>query len=185
MPRSINWRAAARLSSYATYLAFVLLLLVLPSALGISASYAWSSSAHPLPSLEVVRQSQPASCGPAALATLLGWLGRPHSEAYLLRLTELGAEGISLAEFSRLAHAMDVPGVWYHSPPSQLGQLPTPFVAHLELPGAAPAGHLVVVNSVTHGYVILADPAQGAQVVSLERFSRDYSGRVYLLESIS
>ncbi len=185
MPSSTTWRAVARLSSYTAFLAFALVLMVLPSARGIGASSAWSSAAHPLASLEVVRQSQPASCGPAALATLLGWLGRPHSEAYLLGLTELGPEGVSLAEFARLAHAMDVPGAWYHAPSARLAHLPAPFVAHLELPGAAAAGHLVVVRSVTHGYVVVADPAQGAQVVSLERFSRDYSGRVYLLEGLS
>lgn len=185
MARNITWHVAARFSSYATYLALVLLLLVLPSARGISASSAWRLAAHPLASLEVVRQSRPASCGPAALATLLGWLGRPHSEAHLLGLTELGVEGVSLAEFARLAHAMDVPGTWYHAPPDRLAQLPAPFVAHLELRSAAAAGHLVVVRNVTHGYVVVADPAHGAQVVSLEQFSRSYSGRVYLLETSS
>lgn len=180
-----TWRALARFGSYATYSLLVLALLVVPSARGISASAAWSSAAHPLASLEVVRQSQPTSCGPAALATLLGWLGRSHSEAYLLGLTELGVDGVSLGEFTRLAHVMDVPGAWYDSPPARLAQLPTPFVAHLELPGATPSGHLVVVRSVVHGYVVVADPAQGALVVALERFGRGYSGRVYLLASTS
>lgn len=185
MPRSTAWRDTARLSSYVAYVALVLLLLALPSARGIGASSAWNAASHPLPDLEVVRQSQPASCGPAALATLLGWLGRPHSEAYLIGLTELGADGVSLAEFARLAHVMDVPGAWFRASPTQLAQLPTPFVAHLELPGAAAAGHLVVVRSVMRGYVVVADPAEGAQVMPLERFIRDLSGRVYLLESRS
>lgn len=185
MQRCTAWRDTARLSSYATYVALVLLLLALPSARGISASSAWNAAAHPLSTLEVVRQSQPTSCGPAALATLLSWLGRPHSEKYLLGLTELGADGLSLAEFARLAHVMDVPGAWFRSPPARLAQLPTPFVAHLELPGAAAAGHLVVVRNVTRGYVVVADPALGAHVMPLQRFVRDFSGRVYLLEGRS
>lgn len=176
-----TWGAVARFGSYATCSLAALLILVAPSARGISASAAWSSAAHPLASLEVVRQTQRASCGPAALATLLAWQGRQVSEARLIDLAELGPEGISLGEFARLAHSFDVTGSWYQSPISTLALLPTPFVAHLELPGAAAAGHLVVVRSVTQGYVIVADPAQGAQVMALERFGRSYSGRAYLL----
>ncbi len=183
MPNGTAWRRVARLSSYGALLTVSLLLLVLPSARGMRASSSWNADAHPLPSLEVVLQSQPASCGPAALATLLGWLGRPQSEAHLLSLTELGPDGLSLAEFARLSQLMDVPGAWYQTSLGSLPKLRTPFVAHLELPGAAVAGHLVVVHSVSGDYIVVADPAQGGQVMALSRFGRDFSGRVYLLES--
>lgn len=182
---SCSWRTVARFTTCAAYSLLALLVLGLPSARGISASAAWSSAAHPLASLPVVRQSQPNSCGPAALATLLAWLDRPLSEAHLLSLAELGPGGLSLGEFARLAQALDLPGSWYRSPISELAKLPSPFFAHLELPEATSAGHLVLVHQVAHGYVIVADPAHGGRVMSIRQFSRHYSGRAYLLESPS
>jgi predicted double-glycine peptidase len=160
-----------------------LLAVVLPGTRGVAASADWNGAPWPLEHLEVVRQSQPASCGPASLATLATWLGRPHSEAQLLEGANVTPSGVTLAEFTRLAHAINLPGTWYAVPTADLGRLPTPFVAHLHAgPAEARMGHLVVVAAVSHGYVVVGDPASGAYVSSVAAFARRFSGRVYLLD---
>lgn len=160
-----------------------LLVVALPGTLGMAASASWNGAPWPLPHLLVVRQSQPASCGPAALATLTTWLGRPRTEAQLLALANLTPRGVTLAEFTRLAHEVELPGTWYAVPAADLRSLPTPFVAHLHAgPADAQLGHLVVVAAISHGYVVVGDPATGAYVSSLALFTRRFSGRVYLLD---
>lgn len=156
--------------------------LALPSARGVAASAVWNAGPWPLASLPVARQSQPTSCGPAALATLATWLGSARTETELLALTELGEGGISLSEFARLADVVGLGGSWYRASRQQLAALPTPFVAHLEVGAAGPSlGHLVVVASVGHGYLVVGDPAAGAYVGSVAAFARRFSGRVFLV----
>lgn len=160
-----------------------ILAVVLPGTHGVAASAAWNGAPWPLEHLAVVRQSQPASCGPASLATLATWLGRPHTEAQLLDGANVTPAGVTLAEFTRLAHAIGLPGVWYAVPTADLGKVPTPFVAHLHAgPAEAQLGHLVVVAAVSHGYVVVGDPASGAYVASRSTFMRRFSGRLYLLD---
>ncbi|MFO7544363.1 MAG: cysteine peptidase family C39 domain-containing protein [Trueperaceae bacterium] len=147
-----------------------------PTAAAIAANAAATAAPVPLPDLGVVRQTRRNSCGPAAVATLAGWLGRPTSEADVLRIARLDDEGISLAEFTRLADLRGVPGSWYRVEPPSLGATPTPFVAHL----SAPDDHFVVVHAVMRSHVVMADPAVGAVVVPLRAFVRRFRGRVFV-----
>ncbi len=124
----------------------------------------------------VVRQSTPRSCGPAALATLLAWRGRPLSESDVLRVTHLGPAGVTLGEFARLAGTFGLPGTWFEVPPAALDRLRPPFVAHLARDG----GHFVVVRGIALGYVLLADPARGWRLEPRGRFLRTFRGRVFL-----
>ncbi len=126
----------------------------------------------------VVRQTRPTTCGPAALATLLSWLGRDVSEDDVARRAEIGASGVTLAEFARLARLYGVAGAWYAAPGRGLDALPVPFVAHLRSGG----GHFVVVRAVLGGVVVLADPARGLVAQPRGRFARAWSGRAYVLD---
>lgn len=174
--------SAFRFALRSALLVAPLVVVVAPPALGVAASEAWNAGPHTLEVLEVVRQSQPSSCGPAALATLSAWLGTPRSEAALIAAAHMGPEGVTLSEFARLAHLTGLPGTWYAVPAPGLSRLRAPFVAHLNVDDQPAAlGHLVAVASVSHGYVVVGDPAVGAYVQSLEEFSRRYSGRVYAL----
>ncbi len=127
----------------------------------------------------VVAQSTPRSCGPAALATVLAWRGRPVGEAAVLAQARLREGGASLAEMSRLAEAFELPGSWYAVPRETLARLPTPFIAHLRAGG----GHYVAVWRVARGFVLLADPAVGLVLERAGRFRRAWSGRVLLFEA--
>lgn len=124
----------------------------------------------------VVRQTRAQSCGPAALASVLAWRGRRVGERAVLARARLGRDGATLAELARLAALFGLPAAWYAPPPRDLPRLPTPFIAHLRRDG----GHFVAVARVARGFVVLADPAAGAVVERLERFRREWSGRVLL-----
>jgi predicted double-glycine peptidase len=149
---------------------------VAPSAVAVAANAAALTAPVPVSSLNVVRQTRRNSCGPAAVATLAGWLGRPTSEADVLRDARLVDAGISLAEFARLADLHGVPGSWYRVAPQDLGATPTPFVAHL----STPDDHFVVVHAVVRSHVVMADPAVGAVVVPVRAFVHRFRGRVFV-----
>lgn len=125
---------------------------------------------------EVVRQSTPRSCGPAALASMLAWLGRPVGEAAVLERARLRADGVTLDELARLAAAFEVPAGWYVASARALPRLPMPAIAHLRRRG----GHFVALYRVARGFVLLADPAGGLVIERLTRFRRGWSGRVLL-----
>ena len=132
---------------------------------------------YPLPELSLVLQSKPNSCGPAAIATLASWLGNPTSEESVLAGAALGEDGVTLAEFSRLADRHGLPGAWYRIAEAELRLLPAPFVAHLQGPEGA---HFVVVRAIEGPHVLLADPASGSVSAPLARLTARFSGRVYL-----
>lgn len=130
-----------------------------------------------LPALE--RQTAPNDCGPAALATVLAWRGRPAGLASVRDAARLRADGASLAEMVRLAADFELPGAWYRVPPTALAALPTPFLAHLTSDG----GHYVAVRWVGRGFVLLADPARGWVLERASRFQRTWRGRVLLFDA--
>lgn len=127
----------------------------------------------------VVRQRGPRDCGPAALATVLAWRGRPVGEDAVLRLAHLRADGVSLAELARLAAALELPGAWYAVPRRRIPALPRPFIAHL-----GGDGHYLAVAWVGRGFVLVADPARGLELQRVTRFAHAWSGRVLLFDAV-
>lgn len=180
------WRTWLKALSSCGLLVSALLMVSAPSVQGVIASAAWNAGPWPLAELPVVLQSQPSSCGPATLATLAIWLGENLTEEALIALTTLSDEGISLAEFARIASLVGFPGAWYAVRAPDLYAVPVPFAAHLEGAGAdAGLGHLVAVAAVSHGYMVVGDPAEGAYVLPVREFARRFTGRVFVLESSS
>ena len=151
--------------------------LAAPPLSGAERSRAFHGEPYQLPELPVVLQSSQNGCGPAAIATLSAWYGRPVSEATVLSGAALSESGVSLSEFARLADRQGLPGAWYRIPKHELALLPTPFVAHLDGRGG---GHFVVVHAIVGAHVVLADPAEGSLAAPLERLSQTFSGRAYL-----
>lgn len=156
--------------------------LFLPSALGMAASANWNRAVLPVAGLAIELQSQPTSCGPALVATLASWQGRRVSEATVLGQADVGAAGISLAEFARLASLHGLDGAWYHVERSRLGSLPFPFVAHL---AEAEGGHYVAVMALRDSVMVVVDPAVGALVGPADALLRRFSGRVFVLDGQS
>jgi hypothetical protein len=127
----------------------------------------------------VVRQSDPAGCGAALLATLLARHGRPVPQADLLAAAPPGPDGISLATFRRLAAAHGLTGAWRARAPRSLPA--GTFVAHL----SRPAGHFVYVEARVGDYLHVLDPAAGAAIWHVDRFLARWSGRYLRLEAVA
>lgn len=129
---------------------------------------------------KVVLQGTGRDCGPAVLATLLGWLGRSVPLAEIEAEADLREDGITLDEFARLAASRDVPGAWYEVPARDLDLAPAPFVAHRRDGG----GHFVLVRNVGSRYVLVADPARGLVLEPRPRFEDLFTGRAFLLDPV-
>ncbi|HLV11783.1 MAG TPA: hypothetical protein VKY42_04975, partial [Trueperaceae bacterium] len=71
--------AAARYARRALAPAVLALIVALlgPAARGARATHSWASSPVALDGLRVVRQAREDDCGPALVATLAAWSGRP------------------------------------------------------------------------------------------------------------
>lgn len=151
------------------------------SAVGIVRSRAWRSAPlllNPAPGLPRVElQVSPEGCGPAVLATLLRWVGTPIPLDQIMEEAELRADGITLAEFARLAQRYGVPGTWYDVPRPDLDRLPLPFVAHLRSSG----GHFVIVRELDQRLVLIADPAKGLVIEPRSLLEHAFTGRAFLL----
>jgi predicted double-glycine peptidase len=167
------------------------------SALGVARSMRWRARPYLVApgsgTLPVaLLQRGPQDCGPAALATVLAWRGRPVGEGPILRAAHLRTDGVSLAELVRLAAAFELPGAWYAVPRRRLDALPTPFIAHVRAgrrlfgrgAGDRGDGHFVAVCRVVLGFVLLADPARGLVLEREARFSRSWTGRVLLFDPV-
>jgi len=160
------------------------LLIAGPTYRGARAGQAWNAAPFALETaLPAVLQEQFNDCGPAALATLLEWAGRPTELAAVSAAAQLGPDGLSLGEFARLAHSFGFPGAWYRVEASDLAALRVPFVAHVAAAPHEPAlGHLVLVWAVGRGAAIVTDPAVGAYALPTSELARRFTGRVYELE---
>jgi len=160
----------------------LLALVMLPSAVGIAASAAWNAETRPVVGLDIQLQTQPASCGPALIAVLSTLRGRPVAEAHVLAKASMGEDGVSLAEFARLASLHDLDGAWYRVERDRLEKLPLPYVAHL---ATADGGHYVAIVAAGGGAVVVLDPAVGAVVGPAATLLRGFSGRVFLLDGVT
>jgi ABC-type bacteriocin/lantibiotic exporter with double-glycine peptidase domain len=122
------------------------------------------------------------SCGPAVVTTLLQVFYNKDLSYYdVLNQTQLGPEGISLAQFQRLAGHFGIQGSWFKTEKkTELDRLPMPLVAHLD----HPVPHYVVVESSYDGFVLVADPAKGRILYPKQVFDGLWSGRIFKLENL-
>lgn len=132
----------------------------------------------------VVVQEWDASCGAAALATVLTYtLGNPVSErevarAMLRQTDPLRVKvrgGFSLLDMKRFAEGRGYKGEGYRELSlEELLALPSPIVPIVDR--AEP--HFVVVRGMRGGKIDLADPAFGNRSMSLERFRAAWQGGI-------
>ena len=127
----------------------------------------------------VVRQTLHNTCGPALLASLLVASGEPGTELGVAQLARLGPQGVTLAEFGRLADGLGFPGAWYEAGSARPDSLPLPFVAHLD----QPAGHFVLITDSSAGLIRMSAPVRGQVAVSVADFRRLWSGRAWFFSA--
>lgn len=122
----------------------------------------------------LVTQSTPTDCGPAALATLLRfYLDVPADEAEMLRLTKYRADrGTTLLGLEEAATAKRCAAdsflMSYPTLKEQMAAFPAPVIVRL----LNPEPHFAVLLAIEDGYFFLADPAAGNIVLTRDAFLR-------------
>lgn len=130
----------------------------------------------------VVLQTDEFTCGAAALATLLRDNGDPTaSEAALLSEEKelVKGKGLSVLQLKRLAENRGFKAVGYKMELANLFDFDKPMIMHVIL---GDEGHYYVFKGIYEDRIYLKDPAQGNIRMSLERFSRIWTGMVLALE---
>ncbi len=87
-------------------------------------------------------------------------------------------EGSNFLGLSAAAQAMGLMSRAVGATPEVLGNLPTPFIAHVLREGN---GHFVVVHKVGRGRLVVADPAEGLHKPTREEFLKAWTGKALLL----
>jgi predicted double-glycine peptidase len=134
----------------------------------------------------VIRQSSPATCGPAALATLFTvYFNDPVTELDMMRLA--GTDKSTLWSIDQLSvtcsarHGYEAQGRRWNLP-RLLRELDTndvPVIAHLQ----APTEHFLLVVDRVGDFLLLADPDRGDITVHRTDFLRRWSKRVVVVNS--
>jgi predicted double-glycine peptidase len=120
----------------------------------------------------VLRQRRANDCGAAALAMVLGSLGRPADLDVLERELLIGPRGVSMLALKDTAerHGLEAAGLrvdW-----KGLGRLPLPAIAFVQ------GDHFVVLLRAGSSHVELADPARGRLRLTRRAFERRWRGEV-------
>lgn len=133
------------------------------------------SAEVPLTAAHAFLQSRPNTCGIAALAYLLAYLGHETREGDLLPRAEVGPDGVSMASLAALARSagLDAWGEWQNF--DALRQIPKPVIAHVR------DDHYVVVLTVRDGAVDLFDPSRGYLRMPESDFARLWRGYVLVV----
>jgi uncharacterized protein len=138
----------------------------------------------------VIKQEKDYSCGSAALATLLiYYFGEKTSEEAILGMLFDGLteeekksktlKGFSLLDLKKVAERMGYRAAGFKLSVDQLMRLSAPVIVFVEPQGYK---HFAVLRGMS-GWrrVLLADPSRGNLRMSLERFTDEYRGVVFVL----
>lgn len=134
----------------------------------------------------VIRQSSPATCGPAVLATLLTvFFDDPTGEEEMIALT--GTDKKTVSSLKQLAGACAAKegyaaeGRRWNVPRllRELDVSDVPVIAHLK----RPTEHYVLVVGRVDDYLLLSDPDRGDITVHLTDFLRRWDGFVLVVKS--
>jgi FAD/FMN-containing dehydrogenase len=111
-------------------------------------------------------------CGPAALAMILAYYGRPIPLDELCDICHVEQDGSRASHLLAAARHYGLDSRGLRLPAEAARTLRTPFIAHWQ------ADHFVVVEAFTPGRVTINDPACGRRVLTAEEFDEAFSGVV-------
>lgn len=120
--------------------------------------------------MDVVLQSEAAECGLACLAMVAAAHGNPIGLRELRRRHSLSLKGASLAQIIGIAEKLHLMSRPLRLDLEHLGQLQLPCILHWDL------NHFVVLVRAGKRNVTVLDPAFGKRTMSLEAFSRHFTG---------
>jgi ATP-binding cassette subfamily B protein RaxB len=120
-------------------------------------------------------QTQPNSCGPAALAYLLSYLGLDARESDFLQAATLGPAGASMADLAGLARRLGLQAWGERQNYAALHETTKPAIAHVG------GDHFVVVLASDAASVDLFDPRRGYVRLARAAFERVWGGNVLVV----
>jgi ABC-type bacteriocin/lantibiotic exporter with double-glycine peptidase domain len=126
--------------------------------------------------LPEVRQLSATDCGAACLAMVLGYHGREMTLDQTREVTGPGRDGITARTLLDAGRRLGLRGRAVSLELEQLQYLPTATILHWDF------NHYVIFERMVRGQVQIVDPAQGRRLVSLEGFSRHFTGVAILFE---
>lgn len=124
----------------------------------------------------VVMQSTSYNCGPAALATVLNYLGINATEQELATLAGTDESGTTMCGLVRAAQAK---GLKATGMKISVDELKKNNIVFLNISGIT---HYSVVKEVTVGSIKLADPGLGNIEMSKKKFNEVYSGNALVMD---
>lgn len=129
-----------------------------------------------LKTLPEVRQLSATDCGAACLCMVLGYYGREMTLDEAREVTGPGRDGISARTLLDAGRRLGLRGRAVSVDLDRLPHLPRACVLHWDF------NHYVIFERLSGNKVHIIDPAQGRRVLSLEGFSRHFTGVVLLFE---
>jgi ABC-type bacteriocin/lantibiotic exporter with double-glycine peptidase domain len=126
--------------------------------------------------MRVIRQLDVTDCGPAALATILGYWGRVEPLHRLRDLSGTSQAGTTLFGLLRAAQKLGMKAKGLEANLEALRQIELPAVLHWE------HNHYVVLERLEPKRALLADPASGRRWVSLEELETKWTNKVLWLK---
>ncbi len=128
----------------------------------------------------IVAQTTDYTCGPAALATLIGLLGSKSSEMQIMELAGTSMEeGTSMLGLKRAAKELGFDVKVKNISAEQLSKRSEMSLAYMK--GGEGVDHYVVIKRFENETFFVADPAQGNVRYSFEDFADSYSGKLLYL----
>ncbi len=123
-------------------------------------------------SLPVIRQSEASECGLACLVMIANYHGYKVDIATLRRRFRLSLQGLSLKSLLRIAEQIKLVSRPLSVPLEDIEKVAFPAIVHWDL------NHFVVLRAVAKSKFVIHDPAYGERSLSIEQFSRHYTGVV-------
>jgi ATP-binding cassette, subfamily B, bacterial CvaB/MchF/RaxB len=122
------------------------------------------------PKVPVYHQSEIAECGLACMAMVSTYYGHALTVPEVRARFTPSSKGVSLTELLSIARTLNLSAKAVKLDIPALAQLPLPAIVHWNF------NHFVVLTEVTEKGVRINDPAMGARSLTMEEFSKHFTG---------
>ncbi|TMH35366.1 MAG: peptidase domain-containing ABC transporter [Betaproteobacteria bacterium] len=124
------------------------------------------------PRVPMLLQTEAAECGLACLAMVAAHHGLHTDMPTLRQRFQLSLKGATLVDLTRIAGQLQLNPRALRAEMAHLSQLQLPCVLHWDL------NHFVVLTQLSHGKVVIHDPARGVRRLAMDEVSKHFTGVV-------
>ncbi|UUZ79691.1 hypothetical protein LJK88_32025 [Paenibacillus sp. P26] len=126
--------------------------------------------------IPVFYQMEAMDCGPACLAMVLGYYGKQVSLEEIRQITGTGRDGLSAGLLLEIGRRFGLEGCGIRLEAEEVKALPAGTVLYWE------SNHFVVFEKQSQRGIHLIDPSWGRRVLTMEQFTRSFTGICLLFE---